>query len=91
MKYALEVLQGHMVCGAREGRAAVALTKWSLAPKWQPLGSRRDFGWGDRAGISSGVRMDKRERLNLGFSSLSTFQEAACSWRWSTSSSYPTC
>ena len=33
MKYALEVLQGHMVCGAREGRAALALTKWILAPK----------------------------------------------------------
>ena len=32
MKYALEVLQGHMVCGAREGRAALALTKWILAP-----------------------------------------------------------
>lgn len=49
MKYALEVLQGHMVCGAREGRAALALTKWILAPKW-PLGEEE------------GLCVERRER-----------------------------
>jgi hypothetical protein len=45
MKYALEVLQGHMACGAREGKASLVLTEWILAPEQHPLGTRRSCGW----------------------------------------------
>ena len=37
---------------SKRRQAALALTKWILAPKWHPLGSRRGCGWegGGRAG-----------------------------------------
>lgn len=67
MKYALEVLQGHMVCGAREGRAALVLTKWILAPKWHPLGSRRGCGWERGGRRGSGMRVGNRENQSCFF------------------------
>lgn len=64
MKYALEVLQGHMACGAREGKAALVLTKWILAPEQHPLGTRRSCGWkrgGEAGQARPGVKMGSGE------------------------------
>lgn len=64
MKYALEVLQGHMACGASEGKAALVLTKWILAPEQHPLGTRRSCGWkwrGEAGQARRGVKMGSGE------------------------------